>query len=127
MKSILLRKKIFLALTIFAVVSAAVGTVAAAITSLFLQYVWLAVSLVLAAHGWYGAVFYYIGYLNAAATARAASAIADGTLSYADLAPIMNRRTPSVIKLLEKAIARGQLVGYTVGENSLLPISDTNE
>ena len=110
-------------MTVFAAVTGILGTVGAAIFSLFLEYVWLAVSLAFAAHGFYGIVFYYIGYLNAASCERALPAIESGTLDYESLAPIMNRRPPAIRKLLNGCVARGVLVGYFVGETCLTPIA----
>ena len=121
MRSLAFRKKIFLFMTVFSAVTGILGAVAAAVTALYLQYVWLAVAFVFAAHGFYGIVFYYIGYLNAAACERAIAAINAGELSYSALSPIMNRRIPELKKLLSACIVRDQLVGYTLGEDCLAP------
>ena len=106
-------------MTVIAAVTGIAGTVGAAITSLFVQYALLAASLILAIHGFYGIVFYYVGYLNAAACERALTAIESGTLDYESLSPIMNRRTPAVKKLLGRCIARGAFTGYSLGETCL--------
>ena len=108
-------------MTVFSAVTGILGTLGAAVTSLFLMYPLLAVSLVFAIHGFYGIVFYYVGYLNAASCERALAAIADGTTDYAALSPIMNRRIPSLTLLLDKCIRRGYLVGYTLGQDALVP------
>lgn len=115
-------------MTVFSVVTGILGTLGAAVTSLFLMYPLLAVSLLFAIHGFYGTVFYYVGYLNAASCERAFAAIADGTTDYNSLSPIMNRRLPAIQALLGKCIKRGYLVGYTLGTDSLVPVeSATNE
>ncbi len=110
MKKIKIVKYIWLAAALLSVLLGAAAIAGILISSLKLLYIPLVISLIFAAHAFYGTPFYFIAYSNMRLTERAAEAVvAKGLTELSDIAECINLNSDFCRKLLEKAIRKNYI------------------
>ena len=116
MKSISVRKRVWLLVAIASLVLATLGMAGVFVFALKLRYVLLGISVFLVGHGLYGAPFYLVAFDNFRATEKILSAMESGADTLSEISEKTRLKPDFIKKLLQKAKKRGFISEISLNE-----------
>ena len=117
------KKRLWLALGIFSLVSIIAGTPLLALTALKGVYIPMGMLIAVVGHGFWGAPFYFLGLYRTKKRMRIVLAVTEeNTVGIAELSDITMLKERELVKYLKKMIAGGYLNGYKLDSLALIKL-----